>query len=537
MTTALDLAPDNFAVIIDASTLAKLGRMGTDEFGFLNSIFASNREIYVTGTILRELLAAPPSATGSARAVRWILENYDSGNIHVVGAAPSQVPPNSDLGEISIRDYVTSHPNINFVVVTDDARVINDPLLLGDFGNAPTTASLTVFFLQDMFFSGGLSVFDFGRALIEASGLPEGSSLAQISQVTEQYAWLTDFATGQPVLVTSRNGSISFEIELLANGSVRVTTATESATISPTERFYVNDSGHIERNPDSIAEVLGKDFCFIPGTLISTPTGTAEINSLLPGDLVLAFDPSADLGRGALVPKRVVRLFQNETEEWLRLSWREGGEDRELTVTPGHRFLDTEGRFRRIDEIIEDAAPTVVLADGALAQVRAERIVWSEATRHLFEEVETVAMAAGDGLAHRTGGAWRSYNFEVEDLHTYVAGGVRVHNDSQKTIDLAENLGRVFGAQMANVILNGESQFTKLLGGTVLGAVTENLAEVITSTSYHMFDAHNFSFNAHNFSFKESFADALKAQVNNIKPEFVEKPSSVHGFADGCRAR
>ncbi|WP_040609181.1 hypothetical protein [Pseudooceanicola batsensis] len=81
-----------------------------------------------------------------------------------------------------------------------------------------------------------------------------------------------------------------------------------------------------------------------------------------------------------------------------------------MTVTPGHRFLDMEGRFRRIDEIIKDAAPTVVLADGALAQVRAERIVWSEATRHLYEEVGAVAMDAGDGLARRVGGAWRSYN-------------------------------------------------------------------------------------------------------------------------------
>lgn len=170
--------------------------------------------------------------------------------------------------------------------------------------------------------------------------------------------------------------------------------------------------------------------CFPSGTAVLTVDGHASIDSLVPGDSVLAFDPSADLGRGAMVPKRVVRLFHNETEEWLRLTWREGGGDRELTVTPGHRFLDAEGRFRRIDEIIEDAVPTVVLADGSLADVRAERIVWSQETRHLFEEVETVAIAAGDGLAHRTGGAWRSYNFEVEDLHTYVAGGVRVHNDS-----------------------------------------------------------------------------------------------------------
>lgn len=215
-----------------------------------------------------------------------------------------------------------------------------------------------------------------------------------------------------------------------------------------------------------------------------------------------------------MVPKRVVRLFHNETGEWLSLSWHEGGEDRELTVTPGHRFLDAHGQFRRIDEIIEDAEPTVVLADGSLAGIRAERIVWSEETRNMFEEVEAVAMAAGDGLAHSGRGAWRSYNFEVEDLHTYVAGGVRVHNDSQATIDLAGNLGRSFGTQLANVLLEGESQFERLLGGTILGTITENLAEVITSTGYHMFDGRQ-------LNFAVSLEDAIDNQLGDIGPELT----------------
>lgn len=119
------------------------------------------------------------------------------------------------------------------------------------------------------------------------------------------------------------------------------------------------------------------EFCFPAGTLIHVATGQVSIESLHPGDLVLAFDPSGDLGRGALVPKRVVRLFHNETEEWLRLTWREGSEECELTVTPGHRFLDTMGNFRRIDEIILAGQPTVVLADGALTPgpCRADRLV------------------------------------------------------------------------------------------------------------------------------------------------------------------
>ena len=87
--------------------------------------------------------------------------------------------------------------------------------------------------------------------------------------------------------------------------------------------------------------------CFPAGTLISTPSGAVPIETIRPNDIILSFDESVVRGRGTLVPKRVVRLFHNETEEWLRLTWREDGEDHELTVTPGHRFVDAAGRFRR----------------------------------------------------------------------------------------------------------------------------------------------------------------------------------------------
>lgn len=150
-----------------------------------------------------------------------------------------------------------------------------------------------------------------------------------------------------------------------------------------------------------LQDAAPRPYYFPAGTPIATPAGAVPVEDVRPGDHVLAFDPSVDGGRGALVPARVVRLFDNETEEWLRLSW-EGGD---LTVTPGHRFLDADGTFRRIDAILEGGCPRIVLADGAAVDVTAERIVWSEQTRHLFEEVEAVAMAAGDGLAHHGRGA------------------------------------------------------------------------------------------------------------------------------------
>ncbi|MDF2809836.1 MAG: hypothetical protein K0S56_867, partial [Microvirga sp.] len=160
--------------------------------------------------------------------------------------------------------------------------------------------------------------------------------------------------------------------------------------------------------------------CFPAGTLISIAGGaTREIESLAPGDLVVAFDQ-----KGVLLPGAIARLFRNVTSEWLILSCG-------LTVTPGHRFLNECGEFERIDQLTARGGK-VVLEDGSLQSVTAERIVYSDATRHLYEEAEEAVYqsAGGAALQPEIRRGWRTYNFEVEEYHTYIAGGVRVHNDS-----------------------------------------------------------------------------------------------------------
>ncbi|AQZ53821.1 Hemolysin, plasmid (plasmid) [Martelella mediterranea DSM 17316] len=132
------------------------------------------------------------------------------------------------------------------------------------------------------------------------------------------------------------------------------------------------------------------------------------------------------------MPKRVVRLYRNETTEWVRLSWGEDDAARELVVTPGHRFLTERGTFEKIGDMVAEGRATVVLEDGALTTVSAERIVFSAKTAGLFERARTFGAASGNAaLAPVEGDAWQTYNFEVEDLHTYIAGGVRVHNQSE----------------------------------------------------------------------------------------------------------
>jgi hypothetical protein len=110
--------------------------------------------------------------------------------------------------------------------------------------------------------------------------------------------------------------------------------------------------------------------CFPASSPITiSPTETRPISDIRVGDTVLAFDPAANFGRGALVPRKVVRLYRNTTDEWVKLTWAEGGEQKELIATPGHHFLDRFGNFPTIEEMLQNGRATVVLASGELTEV------------------------------------------------------------------------------------------------------------------------------------------------------------------------
>ena len=108
--------------------------------------------------------------------------------------------------------------------------------------------------------------------------------------------------------------------------------------------------------------------CFPAHTRIQTSrTTSTAISALRVGDVVLAFDARADKGRGALVPRRVSRLYRNTTTDWLRLRWHDG--TREVITTPGHPFLDAFGGFPTIEEMVKEGGARVGLASGALTQI------------------------------------------------------------------------------------------------------------------------------------------------------------------------
>ena len=144
-----------------------------------------------------------------------------------------------------------------------------------------------------------------------------------------------------------------------------------------------------------VMQSIGLCNCFIAGTLVATETGYVTIENIKAGDLVWAHDP--ETGETALKP--VVQTFRNETTEWIHVTV--NGET--LTCTPEHPFyVPQKGWTSAID----------LRAGDRLQLLNGEYVVVEQVQHELLESPET------------------TYNFEVEDFHTYYVGDepVLVHN-------------------------------------------------------------------------------------------------------------
>lgn len=138
-----------------------------------------------------------------------------------------------------------------------------------------------------------------------------------------------------------------------------------------------------------------KGNCFAGDTSVLMSDGTTRpIREIVEGDQVASFDPTVAAGRGSLGSRSVTRVFQNSKQ---RLVSFDG-----IRVTPGHPILDVDGKFRPIGE-----------RRGALEMIDAQGNVVTRVVDEVEDEEEV-------------------FNLEVEGWHTYVAGGIRVHNYSLK---------------------------------------------------------------------------------------------------------
>lgn len=154
---------------------------------------------------------------------------------------------------------------------------------------------------------------------------------------------------------------------------------------------------------------------------------TKPIEEVSDTDTVVTFD-----GCGNAMPGRVDKLFNNTTPEFFRLSFTDGRDP--LVTTPGHRFLTETGDYMEIGHMLRLGGGTarVVNLDGSVVEATGELIVYSAETAHMFPEAQTktIAMQGNTVLKEQVEAGWQTYNFEVREHHNYVAGGIRVHNDS-----------------------------------------------------------------------------------------------------------
>jgi VCBS repeat-containing protein len=174
--------------------------------------------------------------------------------------------------------------------------------------------------------------------------------------------------------------------------------------------------------------------CFAGHTLISLADGTTKsIADIQVGDMVLAFDQ-----RGVLEPARVARTFAYEPAEVIEV-WAEGL-NQAVAATSLHRFLTAEGVYK----------PLGTLSPG-----------------------EQLIGADGDPIRLNKISAGRQavpvYNFTVESFHSYVAGGIRVHNQKPIIIDLnGDNSIELIGLDESGVFFdldeNGFKENTAWVG-------------------------------------------------------------------------
>ena len=139
----------------------------------------------------------------------------------------------------------------------------------------------------------------------------------------------------------------------------------------------------------------GGNICFVAGTLVLTATGHEAIERIEAGDWVWATDPET----GETELKQVVQTFRNETKELVHITV--NGE--EIVCTPTHPFyVPQKGWTSAID----------LRAGDILVMLNGEYVVVEQVQHELLESPET------------------TYNFEVEDYHTYYVGekSILVHN-------------------------------------------------------------------------------------------------------------
>ena len=301
-------------------------------------------------------------------------------------------------------------------------RRASDPNLEEEYQNAKTIVQGAYSILNGTSFGGALArQHAENQAEIALENLSEYAQDAGLSNTQQLRLRLdvTDFLRDRGRKITPEN--IDIAIESIAGFEARAVQNLYSR--QEPECFVAGTVIELASPPANSGQSDAQECDFKSG---SQPVTEKNVDEIVIGDWVQSFD-----FEGNIVPGKVVQVFRNTTTELLRLSWTDRGKPKELVTTPEHRFLDMEGGFPCIKDMVANECATIVSKSGELLTVHVERIVYNARTKHLFDQAYEKGVAIGS-LAGKPEPieAWQTYNFEVETYHTYIAGGVRVHNVS-----------------------------------------------------------------------------------------------------------
>jgi predicted phage tail protein len=215
-------------------------------------------------------------------------------------------------------------------------------------------------------------------------------------------------------------------------------------------------AGHYQHNPryftedfrdtSSVAEeqdsehIVGAGGCFVAGTLVRTTRGFKPIEKVRKGDEVIGYDRYGNLEAG-FVSETHVHTKEEQDSDIVTFTF---GDGETLTVTGNHGIYTGDEETPFVEAETLDVGDSLLVIDGA-------EVVQKEITD---KDVKLLRYKKKD---------FKVYNLTITPQHTYVAGGVLVHNggggksgDGRAPIEGPNTLRSRAVVRVAEVISEGE---------------------------------------------------------------------------------
>ena len=181
----------------------------------------------------------------------------------------------------------------------------------------------------------------------------------------------------------------------------------------------------IAANVAAIAiNIVGVKQCFKEGTLVACLNENGEevrkpIENIAVGTLVLAYDEET----GEKTYKPVVKLFNNETKRWCTVTVEVDGKEEQIVSTPGHKYYLPNNTENREIGMKQEHESYITLSEKWVSACKlksGDKVLLSDGKYGIIISVRVEELETPE----------TTYNFEVEDFHTYYVGeeSVCVHN-------------------------------------------------------------------------------------------------------------